>query len=76
VREPTSVQLTQLARTIARRVGRLLEREGFLERGTEQIERSEDSELKPFSCFALSLYSDPCAFLITVEFLKRYGSEA
>ncbi len=40
VREPTSAQLTQLAYTIARRVGRLLEREGLLERDTEQIELS------------------------------------
>ena len=31
VREPTSAQLTQMACTIARRVGRLLEREGLLE---------------------------------------------
>jgi len=37
VREPSSAQLTQLAHTIARRVGRLLEREGLLERCTEQL---------------------------------------
>jgi hypothetical protein len=43
VREPTSAQLTQLAHTIARRVGRLLEREGLLERDTEHL--SFDSEL-------------------------------
>ena len=36
--EPTSAQLTQLAHTIARRVGRLLEREGLLERDTEQLD--------------------------------------
>ena len=40
VREPTSAQLTQLAHTIARRVGRLLEREGLLERDTEQLDLS------------------------------------
>jgi rRNA maturation protein Nop10 len=38
VREPTSAQLTQLAHTIARRVGRLLEREGLLEGDTEQLD--------------------------------------
>ena len=43
VREPTSAQLTQLAHTIARRVGRLLEREGLLERDTEHL--NFDSEL-------------------------------
>jgi len=37
-REPTLAQLTQLAHTIARRVGRLLEREGLLERDTEQLD--------------------------------------
>jgi len=37
-RAPTSAQLTQLAHTIARRVGRLLEREGLLERDTEQLD--------------------------------------
>jgi len=37
VRESTSAQLTQLAHTIARRVGRLLEREGLLERDTEHL---------------------------------------
>ena len=41
VREPTSAQLTQLAHTIARRVGRLLEREGLLERDTEQLDFSD-----------------------------------
>ena len=41
VREPTFAQLTQLAHTIARRVGRLLEREGLLERDTEQFEFSD-----------------------------------
>lgn len=41
VRQPTSAQLTQLAHTIARRVGRLLEREGLLERDTEQLGLSE-----------------------------------
>jgi hypothetical protein len=41
VRAPTSAQLTQLAHTIARRVGRLLEREGLLERDTEQLELGE-----------------------------------
>ncbi|NDY96268.1 transposase zinc-binding domain-containing protein, partial [Wenzhouxiangella limi] len=40
VREPTSAQLTQLAHTIARRVGRMLEREGLLERDTEQLDFS------------------------------------
>ena len=43
VREPTFAQPTQLAHTIARRVGRLLEREGLLERDTEHL--SFDSEL-------------------------------
>ena len=43
VREPTSAHLTQLAHTIARRVGRMLEREGLLERDTEHL--SFDSEL-------------------------------
>ena len=38
MREPTFAQLTQLAHTIARRVGRLLEREGLLERDTEQLD--------------------------------------
>lgn len=38
VREPTFVQLTQLAHTIDGRVGRLLEREGLLERDTEQFD--------------------------------------
>jgi hypothetical protein len=41
VREPTSAQLTQLAHTIARQVGRLLEREGLLERDTEQLDFSD-----------------------------------
>ena len=41
VREPTFAQLTQLAHTIARRVGRLLEREGLLERDTEQLDLGE-----------------------------------
>jgi len=41
VRAPTSAQLTQLAYTIARRVGRLLEREGLLERDTEQLDLGE-----------------------------------
>ena len=41
VREPTSAQLTQLVHTIARRVGRLLEREGLLERDTEQLDLGE-----------------------------------
>jgi len=41
VREPTSAQLTQLADTIARRVGRLLEREGLLERDTDQLDFSD-----------------------------------
>ncbi len=41
VRAPTSVQLTQLAHTIARRIGRLLEREGLLERDTEQLDLGE-----------------------------------
>jgi len=41
VRELTSAQLTQLAHTIARRVGRLLEREGLLERDTEQLDLGE-----------------------------------
>jgi len=35
VREPSSAQLTQLVHTIARRVVRLLEREGLLERDSE-----------------------------------------
>ena len=35
--EPTFAQLTQLAHTIARRAGRLLEREGLLESHTEQL---------------------------------------
>lgn len=34
VRAPTSARLTQRAHTIARRVGRLLEREGLMERDT------------------------------------------
>src|SRR5699024_1670432 len=42
VREPTSAQMTQLVHTIARRVGRLLEREGLLERDTEQLELGEE----------------------------------
>ena len=41
VREPKSIQLTHLAHTIARRVGRLLEREGLLERDTEQLDLSD-----------------------------------
>ena len=41
VRAPTSAQLAQLAHTIARRVGRLLEREGLLERDTEQLNLGE-----------------------------------
>ena len=40
VREPTSAQLTQLAHTIARRVGRMLEREGLLERESERLDFS------------------------------------
>ena len=44
VRAPTSAQLTQLAHTIAHRVGRLLEREGMLERDTEQIDLGEALE--------------------------------
>jgi len=43
VRAPTSAQLTQLAHTIARRVGRLLEREGLLERDTQQLEAFQRS---------------------------------
>ena len=43
VREPTFTQLTQLAHTIARRVGRLLEREGLLERDTEQPTLADQS---------------------------------
>lgn len=35
VSEPTSAEQTQLAYTIAHRDGRLLEREGLLERDTE-----------------------------------------
>jgi hypothetical protein len=35
VKAPTSAELTQLARTIAHRVGRFLEREGLLERDME-----------------------------------------
>ena len=38
MREPTFPQLTQLAHTITRRVGRLREREGLLERDTEQLD--------------------------------------
>lgn len=38
VRAPTSAELTQLAPTMARRVGRLFEREGLLERDTEQLD--------------------------------------
>lgn len=34
-------QLTQLAHTNARRVGRLLERQGLLERDTEQLDLGE-----------------------------------
>jgi len=41
VPEPTSAQLTQLAHTIARRVGRLLEREGLLERDTKRLDLGE-----------------------------------
>ena len=41
VRAPTSAQLAQLAHTIVRRVGRLLERKGLLERGTEQLNLGE-----------------------------------
>jgi hypothetical protein len=41
VREPTSAQLAQLVHTIARRVGRLLEREGLLERDTDQPDFSD-----------------------------------
>ncbi len=41
VREPTSAQLMKLAHTIARRVGRLQEREGLLERDTEQLDFSD-----------------------------------
>jgi hypothetical protein len=35
VKAPTSGELTQLAQTIARRVGRFLERQGLLERDAE-----------------------------------------
>jgi len=38
VRSLTSAQLTQPAHTIARRVGRLPDREGLLERDTEQLD--------------------------------------
>lgn len=38
VRDPTLAQLAQLAHTIARWVGRLLEREGLLERESEQLD--------------------------------------
>jgi hypothetical protein len=41
VRAPASAQLMQLAHTIARRVGRLLEREGLLERDTDQLDFSD-----------------------------------
>jgi hypothetical protein len=40
MRAPTSSQLTPLAHAIARRAGRLLEGEGLLERGTEQLDLS------------------------------------
>ena len=40
--EPSvSAQLTQLPHTIARRGGRLLEREGLLQRDTEQLDLGE-----------------------------------
>ena len=35
VKAPTSAELTQLSQTIARRVGRFLERQGLLERDAE-----------------------------------------
>ncbi len=35
VKAPSSAELTQLAHTIAQRIGRFLEREGLLERGAE-----------------------------------------
>ena len=35
VKAPTSTELTRLARTIIRRVGRFLERQGLLERDAE-----------------------------------------
>jgi len=41
VRGPTSAQLTQLAHNIACRVERLVEREGLLERDTEQLDLGE-----------------------------------
>ena len=41
MRAPTWAQLTRLAHTIARRVARLLEREGLLERDTEQLHLGE-----------------------------------
>ena len=43
VKAPTSAELTQLARTIAHRVGRFLERQGLLERDAENSYLSGDA---------------------------------
>jgi len=43
VRSPTSQELTQLTQTIARRVGRFLERQGLLERDAENSYIASDA---------------------------------
>jgi hypothetical protein len=43
VKAPTSAELTRLAHTIARRVGRFLERQGLLERDAENSYLATDS---------------------------------
>ncbi len=43
VKAPTSAELTQLAYTIAHRVGRFLERQGLLERDTENSYLASDA---------------------------------
>ena len=42
VKAPTSAELTQLSQTIARRVGRFLERQGLLERDAENSYLADD----------------------------------
>jgi hypothetical protein len=43
VKAPTRDEITQLTHTMARRVGRFLERQGFLERDTGNIFLTQDA---------------------------------
>ena len=51
VKAPTSAELTGLAQTLARRIGRFLERRGLLERDAENSYLAEDAVIVTPSCF-------------------------